>query len=45
VGTVKISVEKHSKGIGVPECVRWDISVLAYNKLYIIITGQESLPS
>jgi hypothetical protein len=45
VGTVKISVEKLSKELGVPEFVRWDISVLACIKLYIIIADQESLLS
>ena len=37
VDAVKISVEKLSKGVGVHEVVRWDISVLTCIKLYIYI--------
>jgi len=51
VDAVKISVEKLSKGVGVYEVVRWDISVLTCIKLYIYIYiyiyigDQESLRS
>jgi len=43
VGTVKISMEKLSKGVGVHEFVSWDISVLACIQLYISIDDRESL--
>jgi len=45
VNAVKISVGKLSKGVGVHEFVRWDISVLICIKLYISIGDQESLLS
>ena len=40
-----MSVENLSKGVGVHEFVRWDISVIACIKLYVSIDDQDSLRS